>query len=273
MQIIAIALLSLLCGVVSCQSLRCPDSDKNNTFDRGVGGVRMKLPSPEHVPKGQPGLPTPPPPVTTPTQPSPSSDTPPTTAEAEPALNPPTFYGEEVGGQMIFLLDATGSMTGSKIASLRLEITQAIMSLRECDEFDLIAYGTQFPAPSYTNKMAGSLIAATAANKEAAIAWVNSAALNPGENNPDYYSLKECCATYPPTLKKFFYVSDGGAWWSLPPPGGGSPASAIIAQMPTWMERFEHCSLVAICIRGWLEDKRFMTLLAAVCGGTVIFRD
>ncbi|MCC6149274.1 MAG: hypothetical protein IT461_03400, partial [Planctomycetes bacterium] len=79
---LGIAAFTLVCcaGAASAQTpaaptLKSDDTTKNDTHDRGVGGVKMKLPPPAVTPPTTPPAP-PPPPAPTPTPPSEGPDVP-----------------------------------------------------------------------------------------------------------------------------------------------------------------------------------------------------
>lgn len=269
--IIPIAVVAIgFCGIVSAQGsneseITSKDADKREAHDRPLGGVSIKLPAPA-TPPAQPPTPSPEPPTTNPTPPSEGEDIPPTETPPNPPPpeDPPTYYGEPVEGRFAFLLDASGSMHGSRIATVRAETTGTIGDLTEDDEFDCVAYGGQFGASvDYQKYMWGALLPATDGNKSAAISWVNGSSTNPGGMTPTYACLKKACATYPSDLTKMFLLTDG-----YPNITGGS--SQILADFPTWWAKFEDAELICICIGGVSTAQSFMQQLAALAGGTYI---
>ena len=159
-------------------------------------------------------------------------------------------------------MDASGSMGGSRIATLRAETTSVIGDLTEDDEFDCAAYGGQFPsAQNYTKFMWGTLLPGTDGNKSSAISWVNGSSMNPGGMTPSYACLKTTCATYPSDLTKFFFLTDGY-------PNITGSASQILADFPAWWSKFTDTEMICICIGGGGAD--FMQQLAAIAGGSYI---
>jgi len=246
-------------------SITAKDGTKKDSHDRPVGGVKIKTPS---AGTGGPntGTGTPPPPTINPTPPSEGEDIPPseTPPNAPPAEDPPTYFGEPVEGSFAFLLDASGSMWGPRIATVRAETVAAISELTEDDEFDCCAYGSQYPAQnSYTVWLWQGLQAATDGNKSAATTWVNGPATNPGGGTPTYACLQACCSLYPSDLGKMFLLTDGG-------PNVSGSAAQILADFPGWWNNFEDCELVAICIGGNGSAISFMQALAALGGGIFI---
>jgi hypothetical protein len=198
--------------------------------------------------------------------PSPEDDVPPTEIYPEPPGElPPTYYDEPCQGKFAFLLDASGSMYGSLIASVRQETTSVISMLTDEDEFDAAAYGDQHGYPTYTQFMWGGLQPATSGNKAAAISWVNGPATNPGGGTPTYACLKTACLTYPVDLNKMFLLTDGY-------PNTSGSASQILADFPGWWTRFTDCTLVCVCIGGVGSAQQFMQQLAAQAGGIYIQR-
>lgn len=263
---LAVIVIAAGAGVASAQStLSSPDSNKTDAHDRPIGKVNIQLPpsagstNPGELP---PQPPLPPPPVTPPED----EDIPPTETfpEPPPPENPPTYYGEPVAGKFAFLLDASGSMYGSRIASVRAETTSVIGQLTEDYEFDCVAYGSQFSAAqSYSKFMWGSLLPATDTNKSSAITWINGPSTNPGGGTPTYACLNRSCQVYPADLDKMFLLTDGS-------PNVSGSASQILADFPGWWTKFTDTEFVAICIGGYGSAQTFMQQLAALAGGTYI---
>jgi len=256
-------------GAVSAQStgtstLSSKDSNKVDAHDRPIGGVTIKLPTPA-ASQPNPSEPTPPPPAPNPpTPPSEGEDVPPveTPPDPPPPEDPPTYYGEPLQGKFAFILDASGSMGGSRIASLRAETTATISDLTEDDEFDCVAYGDQFGvSANYSKFMWTGLLPATEGNKSSAISWVNGPSTNPGGGTPTYACLKKSCEVYPSDLTKMILVTDGY-------PNTSGSASQILADFPGWWSKFTDAELICICIGG--GGASFMQSLAALAGGTYI---
>jgi hypothetical protein len=245
-------------------TLSSKDANKTDAHDRPIGGVNIKLPPPaaSTTPPSEPPPPPPPPPP--PAPPSEGEDLPPmeTPPDPPPPEDPPTYYGEPVQGKFVFVLDASGSMYGSRIATLRAETTGTIADLTEDDEFDCAAYGGQFPsAQNYTVFLWGTLLPATEGNKGSATSWVNGSSTNPGGMTPSYACLQKCCQVYPSDLDKFFFITDGY-------PNITGSSSQILADFPGWWSKFEDCELIAVCIGG--GGASFMQQLAALAGGTYV---
>ncbi|MBX3459952.1 MAG: hypothetical protein KF696_08295 [Planctomycetes bacterium] len=243
--------------------IKSPDANKPNTHDRSAGHAVIKVPSPA-TPPTTPPEPAPPPPPQNPTPPSEGEDIPPseTPPDPPPPEDPPTYYGEPVQGKFAFILDASGSMYGSRVASMRAETTAVIQDLTENDELDAVAFGDQFGAAQhYSVFMWGALLPATDGNKSSAISWVNGSATNPGGGTPSYACLKRSCQIYPADLDKMFFLSDGY-------PNTSGSASQILADFPGWWNKFTDCTLVCICIGG--GGASFMQQLAALAGGIYI---
>ena len=263
------ALAFVVCaGSLNAQTtaeLDSPDKSKTDAHDRPIGGVTLKLPAPA-TPPTTPPEPSPAPPTQNPTPPSEGEDIPPseTPPAPPPPEDPPTYYGEPVSGKFAFLLDASGSMYGSRVASMRAETTSVIGDLTENDEFDCCAYDSATPASMhYTKFMWGALLPATDGNKSSAISWVNGPATNPGGGTPTYACLKRSCEIYPADLTKMFLLTDGS-------PNVSGSSSQILADFPTWWNKFEDTTLVCICIGGYGAAQQFMQQLAALAGGVYI---
>lgn len=259
-NILMVAVLALFGATLCAQgqpALSSDDSSKTDCHDRPVGGVKLKLPPPATSIVNPPPPPPPPPP--------PVEDLPPTEVPPVPIEDGSTFFDEPVQGKVAFLLDASGSMYGSRIASVRQEAVAAITSMNELDEFDCNAYGSQHPAPHYTVFLWGGLMPATDANKSAAIAWINGPATNPGGGTPTYSCLKRSCEVYPASLDKMFLLTDGS-------PNHTGTSTQILADFPGWWARFDHATLVCVCIGGVGSAQTFMQQLAAIAGGTYIQR-
>ena len=265
-----LAALIFVGGTLSAQTadseLSSPDANKSDSHDRPIGWVRIKLPASNVGPGGE-ILPPPPPPPPPPIEPSPVDPKPPVETlppPPPPEEDPPTFFGEPVQGKTCFLLDASGSMGGSRIATVRSETTTAIGKLTEDDEIDCVAYGSQFPvAQSYSKFMWGALLPCTAGNKAAAINWVNGPSTNPGGGTPTYACLEKSCQVYPSDLDQMFLLTDGS-------PNVSGSASQILADFPAWWSKFVDAEFVAVCIGGSGPAQDFMMSLAALAGGTYI---
>ncbi|MBE7492344.1 MAG: hypothetical protein HS108_11380 [Planctomycetes bacterium] len=245
--------------------LSSKDANKGAAHDRPIGGISLKLPAPAGNPTTPPE-PAPPPPAPNPAPPSEGEDVPPseTPPQPPPPEDPPTYYGEPVHGEFAFLLDASGSMYGTRIATVRAETTQVIGALTQDDKFDCVAYGDQFGvSQNYSKFMWGTLLPATDGNKSSAIAWVNGPSTNPGGGTPTYACLKKSCEVYPATLTKMFLLTDGS-------PNTSGSASQILADFPTWWNKFPNTTLVCICIGGVGAAMQFMQQLAALAGGVYI---
>jgi hypothetical protein len=244
--------------------LSSPDTNKTDSHDRPIGGIHLKLPKPA---SGWPEctiLPPPPPPVL------PTPEPAPTLPPVEPPVAPPPpeggpdFIGEDLQLKVAFLLDASGSMAGSNIATVRAEATATISDMTEDFEFDCVAYGSQFPASeAYSAFMWGTLLPATEGNKAAAITWINGPSTNPGGGTPTYACLQESCNVYPADLEQMFLLTDGE-------PNVSGSASQILADFPAWWSKFSDCEFIAICIGGGAAAHEFMMNLAALAGGTYI---
>ena len=267
--------LAVMAGSLAAQTSAQPtitskDAGKTDAHDRPIGGVTMRLPAPG----GGPGDTVPPaPPDIVQTPPSENEDIPPseTPPSNPPSEEPPTYFGEPVEGKFAFLLDASGSMYGALIATVRAETCAAINDMTEEDEFDCVAYGSQFPAAQfYSVFLWGALLPATEGNKGAAVTWVNGPSLNPGGGTPTYACLKKSCELYPPELTKMFLLTDGY-------PNISGSANEILADFPSWWTKFENgggdgegTTFVAICIGGSGPAMQFMQSLAALAGGVYI---
>ena len=256
---------SLAAQASSGPELSSKDANKTDSHDRPIGGVSLKLPAPAGSPTTPPE-PAPPPPAPNPAPPSEGEDVPPseTPPSPPPPEDPPTYYGEPVHGKFAFLLDASGSMYGSRIATVRAETSAVIQALTADDEFDCVAYGDQFGvSQNYSKFMWGTLLPATDGNKSSAISWVNGSSTNPGGGTPTYACLKKSCEIYPADLTKMFLLTDGS-------PNTSGSSSQILADFPTWWNKFQETTLVCICIGGVGAAMQFMQQLAALAGGVYI---
>ena len=267
--LLALAACALVFGAatLSAQSstpgIAGDDVANTDTHDRPLGMVRITLPAPAGTPSAGGPPPVVPPAVPLPPPPE-NEEVPPT----EPPIDPPppeeptTFFGSQAQGKIAFMLDASGSMAGSRIATVRAESTSTISGLTLSDEFEVMAYGSQFH--NNTKFMWGGAIRkANHGHKTAAIAWINGPNLNPGDWTPSYAALQQAISIYPADLDKLFFLTDGA-----PNVTGG--ASAILADFPGWWTKMIHCDLVCICIGGVASAQTFMQQLASLAGGTYI---
>lgn len=261
--------LSAGMGVASAQGSNGPtvssaDADKTDSHDRPIGWLKIKLGAQNGNGGGNTPPPEPPPPIQPPPPEPGGGDIPPVEVPPDPPPPelPPDFFDEPVEGKVAFLLDASGSMYGSRMATLRAEATTVIAALTEDDEFDCVAYGGQFGATqNYCKFMWGSLLPATDANKAAATSWVNGPSLNPGGMTPTYACLQTSCNVYPADLDKMFLVTDGY-------PNITGSSTQILADFPGWWSKFQDAELICICIGG--GGATFMQQLAALAGGTYV---
>ncbi len=167
----------------------------------------------------------------------------------------------EIRERGVFLLDASGSMAGSKIATVRAEMIATINALPAHYRFELIAFGDQFGvAASYSSPLWGTLLPATPVNQNSAVTWINGPALNPGGGSPAYAALKNTCATYlPSNLKYIAFVTSGY-------PNTSGSASQVLADFPQWWQPAGDCHLYSICVGG--GGASFMQQLAALANAT-----
>ena len=253
---------STLSAQSSTPEISGDDVNKTDTHDRPLGKVKIRLPAPAGGPTGTP-IPPIEPPIIPPPPPPENEDVPPTEPPPDPPPpeDPPTYYGEPVQGKFAFILDASGSMWGSRIATVRAESSSTIGDLTEDDEFDCVAYDSA--VSGYTTFLWGAILPATEGNKSAAVVWINGPALNPGGGTPTYAALQQSISTYPADLDKLFLLTDGS-----PNVSGG--ASAILADFPGWWTKMIDCDLICICIGGSGTAQTFMQQLAASAGGTYI---
>ncbi|MDC1143066.1 hypothetical protein OAU50_08240 [Planctomycetota bacterium] len=266
---LSLAVLGLVAcaGSVFAQAaeLESADATKADAHDRPVGKLTMTLPTPT-TGNPSPEPPPPPPPASVPLPPSEGGELPPSEAPPAPPPpeDPPTYYGEPVSGTFAFLLDVSGSMGGSRIATVRAETVDTISQLTDDDEFDCVAYGSQFSqANDYSTFLWGALQPATSGNIASATAWVNGPVCNPGGGTPTYACLKASCILYPADLTKMFLLTDGS-------PNTSGSASQILADFPMWWVKFPETDLICICIGGASSAQTFMQQLAALAGGTYI---
>ncbi|MCC6575105.1 MAG: VWA domain-containing protein [Planctomycetes bacterium] len=243
-------------GVVGAGNgiLSSRDANKKTAMDRPVFGITVKMPSTGTTNNGSNGNGTP-----VGNGDLPPAEVPPTGPEGE---DPPTFYGEPVQGKFCFILDASGSMAGARIASLRTEATNTIGALTDTDEFDCMAYGTQFA--DSTMELWGGLQRADDGNKTAATNFINGPACNPGAGTPTHRALEKACGMYS-ELDKMFLLTDGA-------PNATGSASQILAHFPAWWGHYpQETVLVAICIGGVEQAVNFMRDLAACDDSTGVF--
>lgn len=246
-----LAVLFISGTVYAGATLSSKDADLGPCHDRPIGTITLKLGDGEEGDT---------PPRYNPTPPSEGEDIPPVIEDPPPP--PPKFHGETVPHKFIFLIDCSGSMYG-KMDYLRSDLTETVNDMEEDYEFDFIAYGTQFGNDPGTKKMFGALLPATEGNKKTANHWLNGPTCNPGAGNPDYYALKDTLLhpAYPKDVEKIFYLSDGGV----------PMKDKIIAEMPTWLSKYNDAELVCICYNGTTRDANFMERLASSTGGIYMY--
>ena len=82
----------------------------------------------------------------------------------------PEFYGEDLDSDsdsLVFVVDFSCSMWGSRIAKAKVEVSKAIKGLSKNFKFSVVTYTCSIKV------WKRQLVDATSANKNAAIAWVN----------------------------------------------------------------------------------------------------
>ena len=82
----------------------------------------------------------------------------------------PTFYDEELSSDsdsLVFVVDFSCSMWGSRIAKAKAEVSKAIKSLSKNFKFSVVTY------TCYVKVWKRQLVKATSENKNAAVAWIN----------------------------------------------------------------------------------------------------
>lgn len=189
------------------------------------------------------------------------------------------FFGEDVFGRVIWVLDRSGSMgvsdtgqgeiempDGSNISNpnrlqvVKAETVRAINALTEDDEFALVTFGAS-PDVDYSEAM----VKATAGNKQAGVGKVVSMVAYGG--TPAYPALQRACQQYGAEVTKLFFLSDGA-----PNVGGGAPQ--ILADFPGWYQPLqdENCQLVCILIGNSGAAAQFMQSLANQNAGTYIVK-
>src|SRR5690606_12602003 len=148
---LAVFVITAGMGSLSAQTqseLSSPDANKADAHDRPIGTIKIKLPAPNGgTNPGESKPPEPTPPVSW-TPPSEGEELPPTEINPEPPPpeEPPTVIVETLQGKVVFLIDASGSMYGSRIATVRAEASSAISGLKVDHDVDYVAFGSQFPA-------------------------------------------------------------------------------------------------------------------------------
>ncbi|RME04357.1 MAG: VWA domain-containing protein [Planctomycetota bacterium] len=81
-----------------------------------------------------------------------------------------TFYGEELDAEtdsIVYVVDYSCSMYGSRIAKAKMEVNKSIAALSENFKFSVVAYDC------YVSVWSSKLKKATAENKQSAQAWIN----------------------------------------------------------------------------------------------------
>lgn len=253
-------LLGGLLAQTAAPELSSSDANKAAAHDRPVGGIRMKLPAPAGG-AGQSGTQTPPPAFAA-TPPSEGEDVPPSESAPPEAEDGQTFMGESVNGNYGFLIDLSGSMAGTKIATVRAETSALVTSMNEEQSLDITVFGFQFPASQgYTKFMWGALLPATGGNKTAALGWISGPSMNPGGGSPLYQALNKCCQVYPAELTMFFLMTDGH----------NHSRPETLRDLPTWWKKFPEATFVSCAVQPYNASvAQFLQALAQCVGGTYI---
>lgn len=264
MRIAKFASCVLLAAVFACgvnaqsspqPTLSSRDANKGDAHDRPLGGIVMKLPAP--AAGGPTSAPTPLPPDFNPIPPSEGEDVPPSeNAETPPPEEEQTYYGEPVSGNLGFLLDRSGSINAAKTAIMRAETTELIQDLTQDQCFDIAAFNGSIPG--YVKFLWGSLLPATSGNKSSAIEWVNGPALNATGQTPMYDALQKTMQTFTAELDVFILVTDGACLRQ----------AQILAELPTWWEKFSDASFIGIYVGPGCPT--FVQQMVAVLGGTYV---
>ncbi len=232
MRHLTILLLTLFTiGSLQAQLYRKTDT---NNGDKPSGVMRLKIPPRPDAEGWRPPMPDPEPEdlpfIKQEPLPEPEDDPP------EPPA--PTFFGEIIPEQFIFLIDVSGSMATSANATtemedadgnvmtnpsrmdlIRAELIRMIKTIPDEYEFDLIAFPNADKNSTYTWR--GKLVIANDATRAQAIAWVES--LYPCGGTPMDKALFVITHEYPEDIiDKMFVLCDGffehpsafPSWWA-----------------------------------------------------------
>lgn len=170
-------------------------------------------------------------------------------------------FGIPLRKKVVFLLDASGSMGGTRVDSMRAEVVSAIDQMDSSYELDCVAFGSQFPAvEDYSVFMWAQLLTANSGNKSAAIDWVNGPTTNPGGGTPTYPCVKAAADWYPPELGSMILITDSA-------PNTAGSALQLLADAPTWWTKFQDCRMECVALSPYASVLEYIHALSSVLGG------
>ncbi|MGE3166961.1 MAG: VWA domain-containing protein [Planctomycetota bacterium] len=115
------------------------------------------------------------------------------------------FYGQTFSATtVVWAIDLSGSMSGSRLATLKQELTMAIQSLQPNQRFGIVGFSSSLTVFQTV------VVPATATNQQSAIAWVQSlTATGSTCTAPGGVRALEIANASPDVLRRVILVTDG----------------------------------------------------------------
>lgn len=188
--------------------------------------------------------------------------------------DPPTYFGEPLGANNIFVIDVSESMlcrdvgggedpdgnvmtSMSRLEAVQYETVRMLRCLSESNWFDFVLQAGAEPwvyGPNWSGNISpitdtwrGELVQATPANVQAATDFILS--IVPWGGTPIYQALQRGCLEYPDEMDTFIYLSDGGPWPTFFQ-DGTDHGQAVLSNFPTWYagKRAYGCKLACFSV-------------------------
>jgi len=240
--------------------------------DRPTPPLRVRLPVPEGTTSKSPLPPPKPPAVPVEVTQVPVPPPVPPVEVKLPEEAPEPFFGKELGGDFVFVLDRSGSMntlavlhdrgsTVTRMDKLKEEAIKCIMTLSKDDKVAINSFGA-WPAQRFMSE----LVPATEANKTLLCDVIN--ALRGRGATPAYSALRIACTEYGNELDSIFFLCDGQPNMDEGAPGGSGDPSTILSDFSTWFRALKDNGCMLHVFDMSPTGVQFMLDLATMAGGT-----
>ncbi|NUQ34568.1 MAG: VWA domain-containing protein [Planctomycetaceae bacterium] len=203
-----------------------------------------------------------------------------------------SFFGEQVGGKAVFVIDVSLSMmitdcgagedwdgnaqgSMSRLAVVKTELINTLRSVEESFEFDIVwlAGGAHPCKPPNTEAWKGELVQCTRIVRDEAIEAVKNQTMWFG--TPTWRALQRACFDYPDDLDVMIHLTDGEPF----PYGGGewgnmTHKEAVLDDFPVWYAAKKEygCKLVGVHVGTLSKSRDFMEQWCAQNGATFVHR-
>lgn len=197
---------------------------------------------------------------------------------------PPSYFGEEIKGQLVFVIDVSASMQGGcstgsmedydgntvsnprKIQVLKYETVRVLKLLGKNDYLDFVQLAGVAGGSRLTPTWKGELVPMDDSGKTEAIEFIKG--MDTWVLTPTYPALQKACTIYGSEINRFLFLSDGAPVGNLQVWG----KSFVLADLPGWYQPLRDfgCTMSVIHIGREGGDREFMRNCAELAGGTFV---